>query len=74
MLSDLGRLLMMLGGGIFVLGLFLSVAGRIPMLGRLPGDILIQRENFTFYMPLGTMLLISLVITVLVNVIGRLWR
>lgn len=74
MLSELGRWLIILGAGLLVLGLLLTVAGRIPGLGRLPGDIVIQRENFSFYMPLGTMIVISLVLTVLINLIGRLFR
>ncbi len=73
-MTDLGRLLMMLGGGIFVLGLVLLLAGRIPGLGQLPGDIRIQRDNFTFFAPLGTMLVISVVLTIVINLIARLWR
>jgi hypothetical protein len=74
MFSELGRWLIILGGGLLVLGLLLTVVGRIPGLGRLPGDILIQRENFSFYMPLGTMIVVSLVLTLLINLIGRLFR
>jgi hypothetical protein len=74
MLNELGRWLIILGAGLLVLGLLLTVAGRIPGLGRLPGDIVIQRENFSFYMPLGTMIVVSLVLTLLLNVIGRLFR
>lgn len=73
-MTDLGRLLMMLGGGIFVLGLVLLLAGRIPGLGQLPGDIRIQRDNVTFFAPLGTMLVISVVLTIVINLIARLWR
>jgi hypothetical protein len=74
MFSELGRWLIILGVGLLVMGLLLTVAGRIPGLGRLPGDIVIQRENFTFYMPLGTMIVVSLVLTVLINLIGRFFR
>jgi hypothetical protein len=74
MLNELGRWLIILGVGLLVMGLLLTVAGRIPGLGRLPGDIVIQRENFTFYMPLGTMIVVSLVLTVLINLIGRFFR
>jgi hypothetical protein len=74
MLSELGRWLIILGAGLLVLGLLLTVVGRIPGLGRLPGDIVIQRENFSFYMPLGTMIVVSLVLTLLINLIGRLFR
>lgn len=73
-MTDLGRILMVVGGSIFVLGLVLLVAGRIPGLGQLPGDIRIQRDNFTLYAPLGTMLLLSILLTILVNLIARFWR
>lgn len=63
-----GLLLMIVGGGILLLA-------RIGWpLGRLPGDIHIEGKNFSFYFPLATSLLLSLVLTVLLNLIGRLWR
>jgi hypothetical protein len=65
---------MIAGVGIFVIGLLLTWAGRIPSLGQLPGDITIQRENFTLYAPIGTMIVVSLVLTLLANVIARFWR
>jgi hypothetical protein len=73
-MTDLGRLLMVMGGGIFLLGLVLLLAGRIPGLGRLPGDIHVQRGDFTFYAPLGTMLLLSILLTIVLNIVARLWR
>lgn len=74
MVEDLGRTLLVLGALIFVAGLVLSFAGRIPGLGNLPGDIAIQRENFRLYMPCGTMLVISLLLTLVLNIIPRLFR
>ena len=71
---DMGRWLMILGGVLFVTGLVVFLAGRIPGLGQLPGDIRIERENFTLYAPLGTMLLISVVLTIVINLIARFWR
>ena len=65
---------MVAGGGIFVLGLLLFLAGRIPGLGQLPGDITIQRNNFTLYAPIGTMIVISVVLTLIVNLVARFWR
>jgi hypothetical protein len=52
-------------------GLVVMLVGRIPGLGRLPGDILIRRGNFTFYAPIATMLLLSLVLTLLLNLFRR---
>ncbi len=74
MLDDVGRMLMLLGGSLFVIGLLIVLLGKLPGLGRLPGDILIQRDNFTFYMPLATMILVSLLLTILVNLLARLLR
>ncbi|RIK57789.1 MAG: DUF2905 domain-containing protein [Chloroflexi bacterium] len=73
-MTDLGRILMLVGGALFMLGLVLLLAGRIPGLGHLPGDIRVQRDNFTLYAPLGTMLLLSIVLTILVNLLARFWR
>ncbi|MCC6168618.1 MAG: DUF2905 domain-containing protein [Caldilineaceae bacterium] len=73
-MTDLGRILMLVGGAIFVLGLILLLAGRVPGLGHLPGDIRIQHGNATFFAPLGTMLLLSIVLTILVNLLARFWR
>jgi len=57
-------MLMIAGGALLLLGaLFTLGAGRIPWLGRLPGDIAIERENFRFYFPLGTSILLSLLLS-----------
>jgi hypothetical protein len=74
LMGDIGRLLMITGGGLFVLGLVLFLVGRIPGIGQLPGDITVQRDNFTLYAPFGTMIILSLILTVVLNVIARLWR
>jgi hypothetical protein len=60
-----GKLLIILGLVLIIVGLFLTWGGRIPFLGRLPGDIRIERENFSFYFPLATSILISLLLTFL---------
>lgn len=67
-LSGLGRGLLLIGAVLVVIGGLLSLLGKLPWpggLGRLPGDILIQRKNFTFYFPLATGLLISLILTLI---------
>ena len=73
-LDNLGRMLLIIGGGIFLLGLLLTLLGKIPFLGKLPGDIVIRRGNFTLYMPILTSILLSLLLTVVLNVIVRLFR
>ncbi len=62
-MPGLGKSLIVIGLIIAAIGVILSFAGRIPWLGRLPGDIFIKRENFTFYFPLATSILVSLVLS-----------
>ena len=69
--SSFGRLLIVGGLLLVVIGLIITFAGRIPGLGRLPGDILIQRGNFTFYAPIATLLLVSVVINLFLWLIRR---
>lgn len=54
-----GKLLVIAGLALIVAGLFFLYGGKLPFVGRLPGDIRIEREKFTFYFPLGTCLLLS---------------
>jgi uncharacterized membrane protein YkgB len=61
----LGKLLILVGVLIVIIGLLLLVGEKIPWVGRLPGDILIKRERFTFYFPLATSILISIILTLL---------
>jgi hypothetical protein len=71
----LGKMLLLFGLLMVLLGLVLLVAGhfsgKVPWLGRLPGDIYIQRGNWTFYFPLATCLIISVVLTLLFALFGR---
>jgi hypothetical protein len=70
-LKGLGLVLLAVGATIAVCGLLLLFVDRIPWLGRLPGDIVIRRERWTFYLPLATMLIVSVVLTLLLNLFGR---
>ncbi len=69
--NDIGRLLVVLGLLMALAGVVLMLAGRVSWLGRLPGDIHVQRGTWTFYFPLATSLLLSLVLTVVLWIIGR---
>jgi len=62
---DLARVLIVAGIFLALLGVLIGISGRILNLGRLPGDIRIQKGNFTFYFPVVTCLLISLLLTAL---------
>jgi membrane protein implicated in regulation of membrane protease activity len=70
-MPEIGKLLIIVGGFILVVGLFLSLGLRIPFLGKLPGDISIDRGNVHFYFPVVTCLLLSLVVTLLLSVFFR---
>jgi hypothetical protein len=70
-MPEIGKLLIIVGGLILVVGLFLSLGLRIPFLGKLPGDISIDRGNVHFYFPVVTCLLLSLVVTLLLSVFFR---
>ena len=70
-MSDLGRALIILGLLIAAFGILLSIAGKLPWLGRLPGDISIKKENFSFYFPLATCITISAVASFLLWLFRR---
>ena len=74
-METLARTLMIAGILIFLIGggIYLAVKFGIP-LGRLPGDIRITRENGVFYFPLTSSILVSVVLTILLNLVMRLWR
>ncbi|MGB9886845.1 MAG: DUF2905 domain-containing protein [Moorellales bacterium] len=69
--SWLGRSLVIMGVLLVLVGAVLWIGPRLGPLGRLPGDIMYQRGSFTFYFPLVTCLLLSLVLTVLLNLLLR---
>ena len=70
-LESIGRLLLVAGIVLAIIGGVLLLGPRIPLLGQLPGDIRIERENLRIFIPLGTMLLLSLVLTVVLNLLNR---
>jgi len=73
-MSDLGKLLIVLGAALLGVGIVLLVIGRTNLpLGRLPGDILYRGKNTTFYFPLATSLLVSVVLSLVLYLVGR-WR
>lgn len=69
--SALGRWLVAAGLLLAVFGIVLIAAGKIPFIGRLPGDICIKRDHFTFYFPIVTSLVVSLILTLLFRFLNR---
>jgi hypothetical protein len=74
-MESIGRYVMLGGIALFLVGgmIFLSAKLGLP-LGRLPGDIRIEREGFSFYFPLASSILVSVVLTVILNVVIRLLK
>jgi hypothetical protein len=70
-MEQFGKTLIMIGAATMVLGAILLISGKIPWIGRLPGDIIVQKKNFTFYFPIATSILLSLLITLIFWFIGR---
>ena len=71
-MADLGKLLLLLGGIIVAMGALLLVAGRFHLpLGRLPGDIVYRGKNTTFYFPLATSIVLSIVISLILWLLNR---
>ena len=65
--------LILLGAVLIVVGLALLIFQKVPFLGKLPGDILIKRQNFTFYFPLATSIIVSLLISLVLYLFSK-WR
>ena len=69
-LGTLGRVLLVIGLAVAAVGGFLAVGGRLPF-GQLPGDISIQGQNSSFFFPIVTCIVLSLVLTVVLNIVIR---
>jgi len=69
--GDLGKVLIIFGIVIAGIGLLLLVGDKIPWIGRLPGDILIKREKFTFYFPIVTCIIISIILTLVFSLFRK---
>ena len=70
-IHSIGKFLVIAGVITIVLGGLLLLSGKIPWLGRLPGDIIVQRKNFTFYLPLTTSILLSVLLSFIVWLLGK---
>ena len=68
---ELGTLLILVGAMVLILGVGLLAADRIPWLGRLPGDVVVRRGPVTFYFPIVTSIVVSLILTLVLNLFWR---
>jgi len=72
--SDTGKYLMVAGGILLLAGIIVYFFhDKLQWIGRLPGDIWIERENFRFYFPVTTMILLSLLITAIITMIRKIF-
>jgi len=69
--ESLGKLLLYIGVITVLIGAFFILVAKVPWFGRLPGDFVYRREGLTIYIPIATMILVSIVLTVLLNIIFR---
>jgi hypothetical protein len=70
-IHNFGKILIFLGIILVAAGILFMFGAKIPWLGKLPGDIYIKKENFTFYFPLATSILLSIALSIIIFLIGR---
>lgn len=70
-MDQLGKLLMVMGVALLLMGALMWLAGRFPWLGRLPGDLYLTKGNISCIAPLATSILLSLVLTTILNILAR---
>jgi len=69
--GDLGKVLIILGAVIVGIGVLLVVGDKIPWIGKLPGDIIIRKEKITFYFPIVTCLILSILLTIIFSLFRK---
>ena len=70
-MNEFGKILVIFGVVLVVIGMIMLYGAKIPWLGKLPGDITIKRDNFTFYFPLATSIILSIILTILLSLFRR---
>lgn len=73
-MGEIGKLLILMGLILITVGVFLLLFGKVIPIGKLPGDIYIKRDNFSVYIPITTAILLSVFLTLLLNLIFLLFR
>jgi len=74
MMLQIAKLLVMLGIFLILLGGIIFLFNRLPYFGKLPGDIYIKRDNFVFYFPLATCIILSILFSLVLTFVFRRWR
>lgn len=70
-MNMLGRSLILFGVLLIAVGVIFMFGGRLPWLGRLPGDMIIQKKNFTFYFPIATSIIISVILSLILILVNK---
>jgi uncharacterized membrane protein HdeD (DUF308 family) len=70
-MNEIAKFVIVIGIVLVVIGLGMLFLPKIPFLGRLPGDIIIKRDNFTFYFPLATSVILSIILTIILYLMGK---
>jgi hypothetical protein len=70
-MGEMAKVMILIGVLLIVVGLVILVFPRLPFVGKLPGDILLKKENYTFYFPLATSIVISIIISLILYVINK---
>jgi hypothetical protein len=67
----MGRVLIVVGIALILMGLLMTIGNKLPWIGRLPGDILIKKKHFSFYLPLTSCIIVSVILTLLLYIFKR---
>ena len=70
-LTQLGKILIVIGAIIILLGILISIAPKVPWIGKLPGDIYIKKKQFSFYFPIATCIVISIILTIIFSLFRK---
>lgn len=70
-MGHIAKILIFVGIGITLLGAILLLLSKIPFMGKLPGDIVVKKENFTFYFPLATSIIASMILSIILSIIFK---
>lgn len=73
-MTDAGRWMMIMGAVLFAVGALISIGGRLPWFGKLPGDVVYRGPNLTVFIPIASMIVVSIVLTVVLNLFARWFR
>lgn len=71
---QVGKIFILIGISFLIIGLVLVFGAKIPYFGRLPGDIYIKKDNFTLYAPIVSFLILSIILSVIVNLLLKIFK